>query len=188
MTHLERLAIGDVLEIVPPRYSDRRGYFSEVFKRSDLEAQGVSIDWVQENHSFSAGIGTVRGLHYQAPPHAQAKLVRVLRGAIFDVAVDIRRGSPSYGKWVAAELSAEKWNQLLIPTGFAHGFLALTSDVEVLYKVSAGYAPECEGTLRWDDPDLAIEWPLADTAILSAKDANGLNFRHFLSPFTYGAA
>jgi len=187
MTQFHRLAIPEVIEVAPPKFGDHRGFFSEVFKRSTFEAQGIAIDWVQDNQSFSADVGTVRGLHFQAPPFAQAKLVRVLRGAIYDVAVDIRTGSPSYGRWVATELSAEKWNQLLVPAGFAHGFMTLTRDVEVLYKVSAPYSPGSEGAICWDDPDLAIAWPRPGEAILSEKDAAAPSFNDFVSPFAYEA-
>jgi dTDP-4-dehydrorhamnose 3,5-epimerase len=188
MTQLRRLAIPEVVEIIPPKHGDHRGFFSEVFKRPVLEAAGIAIDWMQDNQSFSADVGTVRGLHLQAPPFAQAKLIRVLRGAIFDVAVDLRKGSPDYGKWVAAELSGDKWNQLLVPVGFAHGFMTLTPDTEVLYKVSAPYSPVSEMAIRWDDPDLAIAWPRAGEAILSGKDAVAPSFAEFDSPFIYEAA
>ncbi|MCX8474721.1 MAG: dTDP-4-dehydrorhamnose 3,5-epimerase [Sphingomonas sp.] len=187
MTEFRRLAIPEVVEVTPPKFGDHRGFFSEVFKRAAFEAEGLAIDWMQDNQSFSAEVGTVRGLHFQAPPFAQAKLIRVLRGAIFDVAVDLRRGSPSYGRWVAAELSAEKWNQLLVPVGFAHGFMTLTPDVEVLYKVSAPYSRESEGAIRWDDPDLGIVWPRPGDAILSEKDAVAPYFKDFDSPFAYEA-
>lgn len=187
MTQFHRLAVPDVVEITPPKFGDHRGFFSEVFKRSAFEAEGIAIDWVQDNQSFSADTGTVRGLHFQAPPFAQAKLIRVLRGAIYDVAVDIRAGSSSYGQWVAVELSAEKWNQLLVPAGFAHGFMTLTPDVEVIYKVSAPWSRESEAAIRWDDPDLAIAWPRPGDAILSDKDAAAPSFRDFVSPFAYEA-
>ena len=187
MTEFRRLAIPEVVEITPPKLGDHRGFFSEVFKRPAFEAEGIAIDWMQDNQSFSAEAGTVRGLHFQVPPFAQAKLIRVLRGAIFDVAVDIRQGSPTYGQWVSAELSTEKWNQLLIPAGFAHGFMTLTPDVEVLYKVSAPYSRESEGAIRWDDPDLGIAWPRPGDAILSEKDAVAPCFKDFDSPFAYEA-
>lgn len=187
MTEFRRLAIPEVIEVTPPKFGDHRGFFSEVFKQPAFEAEGIAIDWMQDNQSFSAEAGTVRGLHFQAPPFAQAKLIRVLRGAIFDVAVDLRRGSPSYGRWVTAELSAQKWNQLLVPVGFAHGFMTLTPDVEVLYKVSAPYSRESEGAIRWDDPDLGIDWPRPGDAILSEKDAVAPSFKDFDSPFAYEA-
>lgn len=185
MTQLRRLGIPDIIEITPPKIGDNRGFFSEVYKRSVFEAAGLVIDWVQDNQSFNADAGTIRGLHFQAPPFAQAKLVRVLRGAIFDVAVDIRKGSPTYGRWAATELSADNWNQLLIPTGFAHGFMTLTPDVEVHYKVDKPWARETEGAIRWDDPDLNIAWPRLDDAILSEKDAAAPLFNALSSPFTY---
>lgn len=187
MTEFRRQALPDVVEVIPPRYGDHRGYFSEVFKRSAFETEGMGVEWVQDNQSFSAEAGTVRGLHFQAPPFAQAKLIRVLRGAMFDVAVDIRRGSPSYGRWVAVELSADKWNQLFVPAGFAHGFMTLTPDVEVLYKVDAPWARESEGAIRWNDPDLAIAWPRPGEAILSGKDGDAPWFRDFDSPFEFEA-
>lgn len=187
MTNFRRLAIPEVIEVTPPKYGDHRGFFSEVFKISAFEAEGLSIDWVQDNQSFSAEPGTVRGLHFQAAPFAQDKLVRVLRGAIYDVAVDIRKGSPTYGKWVGCELSAEKWNQLLVPIGFAHAFMTLTPDVEVLYKVSAPYSKESEGAILWNDPDLGIDWPRAGEAVLSGKDAEAPRLRDFDSPFQYEA-
>lgn len=187
MTEFRRLAIPEVIEVTPPRFGDHRGFFSEVFKRAAFEAEGLAIDWIQDNQSFSAEAGTVRGLHFQAPPFVQDKLIRVLRGSIFDVAVDIRKGSPSYGKWVAVELSAEKFNQLLIPGGFAHGFMTLTPDVEVLYKVSAPYARDSEGAIVWDDPDISIDWPRAGDAILSEKDAVAPRLADFDSPFAYEA-
>lgn len=186
MTEFRRLAIPDVIEVVPPRHGDHRGFFSEVFKRSAFEAEGLRFDWVQDNQSFSAEKGTVRGLHFQAPPFAQAKLVRVLRGAIFDVAVDIRKGSPSYGRWVACELSVEKWNQLLVPAGFAHGFMTLTPDTEVLYKVDAPYARESEGAILWNDPALGIAWPDPEGEVrLSDKDRVAASWIDFGSPFIW---
>ncbi len=184
MTGFRRLAIPEVIEITPPRFGDHRGFFSEVFKRSAFEAEGIHLDWVQDNQSLSAEPGTVRGLHFQAPPVAQAKLVRVLRGAIFDVAVDIRKGSSSYGQTVTCEVSAEKWNQLLIPAGFAHGFMTLTPDTEVFYKVDAPYSRENEGAILWNDPALGIEWPDVGVApILSDKDRVAPLLSEFNSPF-----
>ena len=188
MTDFRPLAIQGVVEITPPKFGDHRGFFSETFKRSDFDAAGLAIDWVQDNQSFSAPAGTVRGLHFQAPPVAQDKLVRVLRGAVFDVAVDIRRGSPTYGKWVGVELSAEKWNQLLVPIGFAHCFMTLQPDTEVLYKVSDRYSKDHEGAIRWDDPTLAIGWPDVGTVpTLSDKDRDAPLFADFASPFEYRA-
>lgn len=165
-------AIPDVLEIRPRRFDDARGFFSEVYNARQLAEHGVSLTFVQDNHSLSREPGTIRGLHFQTPPYAQDKLVRVPRGRILDVAVDIRRGSPTFGKHVAVELSAESWNQLLVPTGFAHGFCTLEPDTEVLYKVTAYYAPDHDKGLLWDDPALAIAWPFGrETARVSDKDA-----------------
>jgi len=154
------------------RFSDGRGWFSESFNANRFAAAGVTDHFVQDNHSFSAPRGTLRGLHFQAPPHAQAKLVRCTAGAIWDVAVDIRGGSPTRGRWVGARLSAEGGEQLYVPIGFAHGFVTLTDDVQVQYKSSDFYTPAAEGAVRWDDPDVAIDWPLDGGApTLSDKDA-----------------
>lgn len=163
--------IPEVKIILPKKHGDARGFFSETYTRRALAAGGIDIDFIQDNHAFSAAKGTVRGLHFQTPPMAQAKLVRVVRGAILDVAVDIRVGSPSYGKHVAVELSADRWNQIFIPEGFAHGLVTLTPDVEVIYKVSQYYSAAHDKGLLWNDPALGIQWPIAPTdAILSEKD------------------
>jgi dTDP-4-dehydrorhamnose 3,5-epimerase len=160
-----------VLEIVPEKFGDARGFFSETWSRRKFRDLGLTQDWVQDNQSFSAEKFILRGLHYQIEPHAQDKLVRVLRGSIFDVAVDIRKGSPSFGRWVSRTIAAATWNQIFIPKGFAHGFLTLEPGTDVLYKVSAPYAPDHERSIRYDDPALAIAWPLAGaTPIMSAKD------------------
>ncbi len=165
------LGLGGVLEIIPKRFGDARGFFSEVFTRQRFHDAGITQDWIQDNQSYSAEKGVLRGLHFQVAPVAQDKLIRVLKGSIFDVAVDIRNGSPTYGKWVSCVLSAEKFNQLLIPKGFAHGFLTLEAGVEVLYKVSAPYAPQCDRGVRWDDPAIGIAWPLDGMEpVLSDKD------------------
>lgn len=149
-----------------------------------MQAVGLDYVFVQDNHSFSQLAGTIRGLHFQAPPMAQAKLVRVARGAILDVGVDIRRSSPSYGRWVAEELSAENGVQLLIPRGFLHGFVTLVAETDVLYKVDAPYAPEHDGAVRFDDPDLGIDWGIApENAMISEKDAKAPSFRDFVTPF-----
>jgi dTDP-4-dehydrorhamnose 3,5-epimerase len=186
MTLFHPLGIPDVIEITPRKFGDERGFFSEVFKRADFETQGLDIDWVQDNQSFSAPVGTVRGLHFQAPPFAQHKLVRVVRGAIFDVAVDIRKGSPTFGRWVGAELSAEKWNQLLVPIGFAHGFMTIRPDTEVIYKVSARYAPDSEGAVLWNDPAIGIEWPEPSAPpTLSSKDQVAPPLSELDSPFSF---
>jgi dTDP-4-dehydrorhamnose 3,5-epimerase len=167
------LGLGGVLEIIPKKSGDARGFFSETYQRQRFADAGIAQDWMQDNQSYSAEKGVLRGLHFQIAPQAQDKLIRVLRGSIFDVAVDIRRGSATYGKWVSCELSAAKFNQLLIPKGFAHGFLTLEPDVEVLYKVSAPYAPDCDRGIAWNDPDIGIAWPLApgEQPVLSGKDA-----------------
>ncbi len=160
-----------VLEITPKKFGDHRGFFSEVFKRSALRDADIDIDFVQDNHSMSQAVGVVRGLHYQKPPFAQSKLVRVVRGAIFDVAVDIRKDSPTFGQHVSRILSADNWKQLLIPAGFAHGFATLEPDTEVLYKVNAPYAPNHEAGILWNDPALGINWPVTEyEATLSEKD------------------
>lgn len=182
--NIEPAAIADVLIVRPAKFGDNRGFFSETFKAAALREAGVDLDWVQDNHSFSAARGVVRGLHFQAPPLAQAKLLRVTRGAIYDVAVDIRRGSPNYGRHVGIELSADNWTQLYVPAGFAHGFCTLTGNTEVLYKVSADYAPAAEGGILWNDPDLAIAWPIeAQEATLSARDMQWPRFGDLSSPF-----
>ncbi len=186
MTRFRRLDIPEVIEITTARFGDHRGWFSEVYKRDTFESEGIAIDWVQDNQSFSAQAGTVRGLHFQAPPFSQDKLVRVLKGAIFDVAVDIRKGSPSYGRWVGAELLAGQLNQLLVPVGFAHCFMTLTRDTEVLYKVSAPYSKAHEGAIRWNDPALGIDWPeLGSEPVLSDKDLQAPLLADFDSPFVY---
>ena len=163
-----------ICEIVPRRRGDARGYFAEIWQRRAFADAGIDVDWVQENQSFSAERHVLRGLHLQVRPMEQAKLVRVLRGSIFDVAVDVRPGSAGFGKWVSCVLSAETLNQLFIPAGFAHGFLTLEPGVEVFYKVSAPYAPDCERGILWNDADIAIDWPLlpGQTPVLSDKDSN----------------
>ncbi|MDX2264414.1 MAG: dTDP-4-dehydrorhamnose 3,5-epimerase [Hyphomicrobiales bacterium] len=168
---VQALAIPDVKLIRPKKFGDERGFFSETYSRRALAEAGIDADFVQDNHSFSAQKGVVRGLHFQIAPHVQGKLVRVTRGAVLDVAVDIRRASPTYGQHVRAELSAENWAQLWVPPGFAHGFCTLTPDTEFLYKVTGYYSPECDRGLAWDDPALAIDWPVPpQDAILSEKD------------------
>jgi dTDP-4-dehydrorhamnose 3,5-epimerase len=164
-------AIADVKLIKPVRHIDSRGFFSEVFKESELRKHAIDIDFVQDNHSLSASRGVVRGLHFQIAPFAQAKLLRVVAGSIFDVAVDIRGGSPSFGRHVAVVLSATDWNQILIPEGFAHGYCTLEPNTEVLYKVNADYSPEHDRGLLWNDPALGIAWPVsADEALVSDRD------------------
>ena len=154
----------------PQVFGDARGWFMESWSQKKMEDAGIHVDFVQDNHSFSAERGTLRGLHYQLNPMAQAKLLRVSRGAVFDVAVDIRRGSPSYALWLGSELSAENYRQLFIPRGFAHGFITLTDNVEVQYKADNLYAPDCDGNIRWDDPAIGVAWPFTPV-VLSEKDA-----------------
>ena len=155
----------------PARHGDARGFFSEVWREYALVELGVGGRFVQDNHALSAERGVLRGLHYQTPPHAQAKLVRCTRGRVLDVAVDIRAGSPSFGRWVSAELSASNWRQIWVPAGFAHGYLTLEADSEVLYKVTAYYNPAHEAGISWDDPDIAIDWGLPAAEItLSPRD------------------
>jgi dTDP-4-dehydrorhamnose 3,5-epimerase len=160
-----------VLLIEPTRHGDERGLFVETFKADELAKAGVAISFIQDNLARSSAAGVVRGLHFQKPPFAQDKLIRCCRGAILDVAVDIRPGSPTFGRSVAVELSAENWLQLLVPAGFAHGYCTLTPDTEVAYKVSGAYAPQSEGGLLWNDPALGIAWPIAaEQATLNARD------------------
>lgn len=176
-----------VVLITPKRFADARGWFAETYQRDRFRAGGVDADFVQDNQSFSAPAFTLRGIHFQTPPHAQAKLVRCLRGRIWDVAVDLRAGSPTYGRWVGAELTAERGEQLYVPAGFGHGFLTLEPDCEVAYKTSDFYAPDCDAGLAWDDPDLGIAWPLPPgrTPELSHKDGRQPRFNDFVSPFAY---
>jgi dTDP-4-dehydrorhamnose 3,5-epimerase len=168
---LVELSIPEVKVLAPRRFEDQRGFFSETYSRAALAAAGIELEFVQDNESLSRAPGVVRGLHYQLPLFAQAKLVRVLQGAILDVALDIRRGSPTFGRHVATELSAQRWNQILVPVGFAHGFCTLVPDTRVFYKVSAPYAPEHERGILWNDAALGIDWPVNEgAALLSAKD------------------
>jgi len=180
----ERLEIPDVIAITPRRFGDDRGYFSETYNRRALREQGFDREFVQDNQSLSRPRGTVRGLHFQVPPHAQGKLVRVVRGAIFDVAVDIRKSSPTYGAWVGRELSAENGTQLWVPEGFAHGFSTLEPDTEVVYKVTDYYAPDCDAGVHFADPDLGVDWPVpAGEAVLSEKDGKLPRLKDFDNPF-----
>lgn len=186
---VEDTAIAAVKRITPRRFGDARGFFSETWSARRLAEAGIDAAFVQDNHSYSAEAGTVRGLHYQRPPAAQGKLVRVARGAILDVAVDVRRGSPDYGRWVAETLSAENGVQLWVPRGFLHGFVTLEPDTDVIYKVDAYYAPDCDGAVRFDDPDLAVDWGIDPSrAVLSDKDAAAPAFRDFDTPFVFGSA
>lgn len=181
---VKELSIPDVKVLTPKKHGDHRGFFSEVYNKRTLAAAGIDIDFVQDNHSLSAERGTMRGLHFQAPPFALDKLVRVVRGSVFDVAVDVRRGSPTYGKHVSVILSAEMWNQILVPIGFAHGFMTLEADSEVIYKVSNYYSVEHDNGLLWNDPDLGIAWPIQEgEAILSDKDRVQPRFADLVTPF-----
>jgi len=165
------LSLQGVFEIRPDKFGDARGFFSETWSTASFRQHGHALDFVQDNHSLSRERGVLRGLLFQMPPHAQDKLVRVIRGRIFDVAVDIRPSSPTFGRWIGLELSAEAWNQLLVPKGFAHGFVTLEADTEVIYKVTDLYSPHHDRAIRFDDPQIGIRWPLpAGDLILSEKD------------------
>lgn len=171
MLEVRSLGLDGVLEIVPKRFGDARGFFVETYNAQRFSEAGIYLHFIQDNHSYSAAAGVLRGLHYQLPPRAQDKLLRVIRGRILDVAVDIRKGSATFGKWVALEVSAEKGNQILVPRGFAHGFVTLVPDTEVLYKVSDTYSPEHDRSIRFDDPTIGIDWPSVTGGFqLSDKD------------------
>jgi dTDP-4-dehydrorhamnose 3,5-epimerase len=183
---IEQTSLPDVLILTPNRFGDARGFFCESWSAARMADAGLHFDFVQDNHSLSEQVGTVRGLHYQAPPHAQAKLVRCGRGRLLDVAVDIRKGSPMFGKWVAEELSFENGKQLLIPRGFLHGFVTLEPDTEIIYKCDDVYAPECDGAVRFDDPDIGIDWSIdSNKAVLSEKDEKAVSMKDLDSPFIY---
>lgn len=180
----QRLEIPDVILVTPAKFGDDRGFFSETYNETAFHELGIAARFVQDNQSLSRQKGVVRGLHFQTPPHAQGKLVRVVRGSILDVAVDIRQGSPTYGKHVAVELSADNWRQLWLPEGFAHAFCTLEDNTEVIYKVTDYYAPECDAGIQWNDPDLGIAWPIsAAEAVLSAKDMKLPRLAEITSPF-----
>ena len=181
------LAIRDVLLVQQRKVNDHRGYFFETFSHKDFDQIGISSDFVQDNQSLSLCRWTVRGLHFQLPPHAQAKLVRVITGSLFDLAVDLRRGSPSFGQCCTTILTAATADQLFIPRGFAHGFCTLEPNTEVAYKVDDYYAPACEAGILWNDPDLRIDWPVeAQDAILSQRDTILSRLADFNTPFVYG--
>lgn len=183
---IEKTSLPGVLILTPARFGDARGFFSECWNKERMEQAGLHFDFVQDNHSLSEASGTVRGLHFQSPPHAQAKLVRCGQGRLWDVAVDARRGSPTFGHWTGVELSAENGRQLLIPQGFLHGFVTLQANTEVIYKCDDYYAPECDGAVRFDDPDIAVNWPeQAAGAILSGKDEAAQSWADFETPFVY---
>ncbi|WP_249860106.1 dTDP-4-dehydrorhamnose 3,5-epimerase [Paenibacillus konkukensis] len=175
-----------VIVLEPTVLGDHRGWFMETYSESKSSEAGISLRFVQDNHSFSATKGTLRGLHYQLNPKAQSKLVRCTRGAIYDVAVDIRKGSPHFGKWFGIELSAENKKQLLIPKGFAHGFVTLSDDVEVQYKVDELYDPACDRGIIWNDPDIGIQWPTGIVPILSEKDEKAPLLKDAENNFIYG--
>ena len=187
MVEVRDLGLDGLKEITPKKLGDDRGFFSETFNSRDFAAAGLAVEFCQDNHSLSRAPGVLRGLHYQLPPHAQDKLVRVIRGAVFDVAVDIRKGSPTFGKWVGLEVSAEKWNQIFVPKGFAHGFVTLTPDTEVIYKVTDFYSPDHDRVIRFDDPQIGVQWPVAAGAFsLSAKDAKAPLLAEVDTGFVYG--
>ena len=171
MLDVRPLDLAEVLEITPQRFGDERGFFSETYNSDRFAEAGIGLVFVQDNHSLSVAAGVLRGLHYQLPPRAQDKLVRVVRGAILDVCVDIRRSSPTFGRWVALEISADKGNQLFVPKGFAHGFVTLVENTEIVYKVTDFYSSEHDRSIRFDDPAIGIKWPsFVEGFQLSAKD------------------
>jgi dTDP-4-dehydrorhamnose 3,5-epimerase len=184
---VEATAIADVAIVTPRRFGDHRGYFSEVFKAGWFRQNISDTEFIQDNQSLSAQVGTVRGLHFQTDPFAQGKLVRCLAGALFDVAVDIRRGSPTFGKWVGVELTPDNGKQLWVPAGFAHGFCTLLPDTVIHYKVTAPYSPECDAGLAWDDPEIGIEWPFEGQAVLSEKDMKQPRLADLPPVFTYSS-
>ena len=185
---IEDTPLAGVKILTPKRFGDDRGFFSESWNRRLLAEHGIALDFVQDNHSLSHAVDTVRGLHFQAPPHAQDKLVRCGRGALLDVAVDIRRGSPSFGQWFGIELSAENGRQLLVPKGFLHGFATRAPDTEIVYKCTDYYDRVSDGAVRFDDPAIGIDWGIdPETAILSDKDRDAAPFHSFRSPFTHEA-
>ncbi|SER70785.1 dTDP-4-dehydrorhamnose 3,5-epimerase [Psychrobacillus sp. OK032] len=181
-----KTSINGVTIIEPTAYGDHRGWFMETYNETILKEAGIVVTFVQDNQSFSASKGTLRGLHYQLNPKAQMKLVRCTKGEIYDVAVDIRKGSPTYGEWFGIKLSAENKKQLLIPKGFAHGFMTLTDDVEVQYKVDEPYAKECDRGVIWNDPEIGIEWPIDIVPILSEKDDKAPLLKEAENNFIYG--
>jgi dTDP-4-dehydrorhamnose 3,5-epimerase len=187
LVQVTRLEIPDVILVTPVKHGDDRGFFSETFNGGAFESAGISGSFVQDNHSLSVEKFVLRGLHFQTPPAAQDKLVRVSRGAVLDVAVDIRKGSPTFGKHVSAVLSAQNWQQLWVPKGFAHAFMTLEPNTEVQYKVTDYYSPECDAGLAWDDPDLGIEWPVpaGESVTLSDKDKRHPKLAELPSYFTY---
>jgi len=184
---VEDTKLSGVKIITPKRFGDNRGYFSETWNKRQFAEHGITAEFVQDNQSLSMAVGTVRALHYQSPPHAQGKLVRCGRGALWDVAVDARKGSPTFGQWVGVDLTAENGKQLWIPPGFLHGFVSRAPETEIIYKCTDYYAPECDGSVRFDDAELGILWDLPGRPTLSAKDENAPAWRAWQSPFTWVA-
>ena len=184
--HNKQMKAKGCILIKPTHHRDHRGFFAETYSRKKYLEYGIDVEFVQDNHSVSKELGTLRGLHFQAPPHAQAKIVRCGRGSIFDVCVDIRRGSPTYRRWQGFQLTPENGHQVYIPIGFAHGFMTLEPDSEIVYKCTDYYAPQTEASVLWNDPDIGISWPKLDKLILSKKDADAPILQNFESPFIYG--
>jgi dTDP-4-dehydrorhamnose 3,5-epimerase len=183
---VKELDIPGVIQVTPRRFSDSRGHFCETYNEKAFRDAGITAQFIQDNQSYSAKRGTIRGLHFQLPPDAQAKLVRVLHGSVYDVAVDVRAGSPTYGRWVGATLTAERGEQLFVPRGFAHAFCTLEPDTVVAYKVDGFYAPASDSGLIWNDPTIAVVWPIApQDVVLSDKDQKLGRFADFVSPFSY---
>ena len=186
---IEPTGLPGLLRVMPRRFGDHRGYFCETWNRRAASEAGIDVDFVQDNQSLSRDVGTLRGLHFQRPPHAQAKLVRCGRGRLLAVAVDIRRGSPAYGRWYACELSAENGVQLFVPAGFLHGFVTLEADTELLYKCSDFYSAEHDAAVHWADPELAVDWGLGDREpVLSEKDRGASVLAELDNPFRFGDA
>lgn len=185
---IEETTLPGVVILTPRRFGDDRGFFAETWNRKTMAGLGITTEFVQDNHSVSAEVNTVRGLHFQSPPHAQAKLVRCGKGVLFDVAVDIRKGSPTYGQWVGVELSAQNGRQMLVPEGFLHGFATRAPDTEICYKCSDYYAPECDGAVLFDDSVIGIDWGLSGEPVLSGKDAVAPLLADFNSPFVWEGA
>ncbi len=180
------LSLPGVILLTPRRFSDSRGYFSETYNERAFQAAGITAKFIQDNQSYSAKRGTIRGLHFQLPPAAQAKLVRVLQGSVYDVAVDMRAGSPTYGRWDGATLTASGGEQLFVPRGFLHGFCTLEPDTMVAYKVDEFYAPASDSGIIWNDPAIGVRWPVAAAdVVLSDKDQKLGSFAAFSSPFRY---
>lgn len=184
---VEQLALPEVMSLRPKKFGDDRGFFSEVWNEKLFADLGLDLRFVQDNHSYSACEGTVRGLHLQKPPFAQDKLLRCTRGRVLDVVVDVRAGSPNFGKWASVEISAENWKQIFVPKGFAHGFVTLTPDCEVQYKVTAPYSPAHEVSIAWNDPAIGIDWGVDDGEVtLSAKDATAPRLESVSTGFEFG--